>query len=117
MSIKILIIEIRRKILNIFSPQFASIFYTNTDGQALPFVPNNGTKNTASFSAVGCFTIHAFSQLKHLFVAESKTGVVSTPVLLNLIGMKIEALFLVQLAICRTRCGPSASTRRYNHLT
>ena len=41
MSVNILIIEIRRKILNIFSPEFASIFYTNTDGQALPFVPKN----------------------------------------------------------------------------
>jgi hypothetical protein len=45
MSTKILMIEIRRKILNIFSPEFASIFYTNTDGQALPFVPNNWMKN------------------------------------------------------------------------
>jgi len=48
MSIKTLMIEIRRKILNIFSPEFASIFYTNTDGQALPFVPNNRMKYSAS---------------------------------------------------------------------
>jgi hypothetical protein len=54
-------IEIRRKILNIFSPEFASIFYTNTDGQALPFVPNNWIKSAASFPAAASFIAQTFS--------------------------------------------------------
>jgi hypothetical protein len=41
MSMKILNIEIIRKVLNIFSPQFAAIFYTITDGHIVPFVPKN----------------------------------------------------------------------------
>jgi hypothetical protein len=55
MSIKTLKNEITRKFLNIFSPQFAAIFYTNTDGQALPFVPTK-QKNGSQMTPVSSLT-------------------------------------------------------------
>ena len=42
-SVKMLTIEIIRKVLNILFSSIDSIFYTNTDGQTLPFVPNDDT--------------------------------------------------------------------------
>jgi hypothetical protein len=39
MSTKILTIDRIRKVFNMLSPQFGTIFYTNTDGHILPFVP------------------------------------------------------------------------------
>jgi hypothetical protein len=42
MSIKTLKMDRIRNVLNIISPRFGTIFYTNTDGHILPFVPKPG---------------------------------------------------------------------------
>jgi len=117
MSTKTLTKEMMRKVLNILFSSINSVFYTNKDGQVLPFVPKYRRTKAVSFQAVACFNIpnlfHAGKFLQRF--AESKTGVEKTPVLLDQVETKKEALFLVGLSIRGGWDGASYHTSQDDH--